>query len=526
MQISAYAATKQVNILLVTQDKAVISESLVFARKHSLNLKSVSNRLEARQAFSESFFHIVLYDFETIAEESTFIQNTRNQRSYDRIALVCIASQTDSVFKAERYNAGVDAVVQKPFSSLELDALLNLFLRRSYFLDAYGDIISKKNLTDENGSVVLCSSSKTILDIQKEILDYPLFVVCNETELFEVLQKEKIWLILISTKSVWAADLLPKIKNHPIYDTQVLWLRENNVLDAEVVKFFNQGGDDILTIKKPAFILSRQINARIEREIQIKQKYLDALTTTAKKLPIRFKEESSQEAGVWKFEVFHKANEGIPGGDFYELSNLGNQKRLLIMGDVMGKSWGAWYFSLAYLAYMRSLIKRLTKENISDPGFFLTELNQLIYRDLRLSEVFTTLNVMLLDENSHSIKLASAGALPYYIFDSFQNFKAIKPKGTLLGVREHETYETISIDFKAEETLMVCTDGYFEAQSKTDSAYIKKDNIISFFLKNQASCSSSIKDLDQLLAKELLCNFIDDRTLMRITFLKSDTISF
>src|SRR5690606_4634661 len=125
-----------------------------------------------------------------------------------------------------------------------------------------------------------------------------------------------------------------------------------------------------------------------------KEKYINALTSAASKLPIRSENRLQIDSESYSISAFHEYDQKVPGGDFYEVITLENKRRLVLLGDVMGKKWGAWFFSLAYLGYIRSTIRNLTYQPFDDPAVILRELNESIFRDFKLSEVFTTLSVL------------------------------------------------------------------------------------------------------------------------------------
>src|SRR5690606_34919115 len=130
----------------------------------------------------------------------------------------------------------------------------------------------------------------------------------------------------------------------------------------------------------------------------------------------------------------------------------------------MGKNWEAWYFSLAYLAYMRSMVKNLARQHDLDPSHYLFELNNILYHDLRLSEVFTTLTVVIFTDQDNKVKIASAAGLPVYVIrkDSPVTME-YKAKGTLLGLSANSDFEMLELELEEKDRLFLCTDGYLEA---------------------------------------------------------------
>jgi len=339
-------------------------------------------------------------------------------------------------------------------------------------------------------------------------------VVTDENELFKTLFSNNIWLVLVGVHAKWALPIIGKIKNDESFNVQLILLRNSNVLDAEVVNFFNQGGDDITSINKPAFILTQQINSRIEREMYYKEKYVNALRTAASKLPIRSESKLNIHFGKWGISAFHEYHDQIPGGDFYEVIVINETQRIIIIGDVMGKKWDAWFFSLAYLGYIRSTLRNLAYQQFVDPSKLLNALNDSIFRDFKLSEVFTTLSAVLIDKESSDVQIASAGGLPLIMVQAQeQSYKSLHPQGTLLGLDENEIYENIHISLESGDALYLFTDGYLESNAaiETMGKLLAKNHEI-----HQAQA------VDEIIKNASLYTSEDDRTMVRIGLLSGD----
>jgi len=366
-----------------------VSETLGFEVSFCKDDETALIKLQQR------FFQIIIINPSIPKKQvSTFIGNVRSIRGYERVPVLVIAESNENNSAARYLDEGADGYVIKPFTEELLFSHLNLFLRRQIFRRFHQSEYLKRDLNTDRGNIILCSTSKQILDIPVKGIETDVLVVTDENELFKTLFSHNIWLVLVGVNAKWALPLVGKIKNDEAFNVQVILLRNSNVLDADVVTFFNQGGDDITSINKPAFILTQQINSRIERELYYKEKYVNALRTAASKLPIRSESKLNIQYGIWGISAFHEYHDQIPGGDFYEVIVINKNQRVIIIGDVMGKKWDAWFFSLAYLGYIRSTLRNLAYQQFVDPASLLNALNDSIFRDFKLSEVFTTLSAV------------------------------------------------------------------------------------------------------------------------------------
>ncbi|MHB9039777.1 MAG: PP2C family protein-serine/threonine phosphatase, partial [Melioribacteraceae bacterium] len=142
----------------------------------------------------------------------------------------------------------------------------------------------------------------------------------------------------------------------------------------------------------------------------------------------------------------------------------------IIMGDVMGKRWGAWYFAIAYAGYVRSAARFvLESSNDYQPSHILQKVNDSVFKDERIAEVFITLSIIILDKKNKTARYSGAGDLPL-IFKS-KEVKRIVSTGVLLGFSKSGEYEDIELKLESGDELFLVTDGITEARNKSGELY-------------------------------------------------------
>ncbi|TNE80678.1 MAG: serine/threonine-protein phosphatase [Bacteroidetes bacterium] len=512
MSASGFSNQKKIRLLAIEPRESIQALIKEACRNFGFLCETLSDSGGAQALLSKRFYSFILYNTQAVhGRNSTFLGNLRNIRGYEKVPVIALSSDTGPEKTAELLDDGCHAVLPETTSVKVIHSYLNLFLRR----DLYGQFAEteflRKDLNQKKGEIILCSTSKEILDIPTQDLNAITHVVTNENELFHLLYAGNIWMVLVGLQARWALNIVGRLKNDPALDIQLILLRNSNVLDASVIEFFNQGGNDLMSVNKPAFILSRQINSRLEREFYFKDKYVSALKSAANKLPIRSEERMNLHAEPWLVDTLHIPHKEVPGGDFYEIINLPDNSKVLILGDVMGKEWGAWFFSLAYMAYIRSSIRLMVTQYEWDMQKVMEELNDVMLRDFKLAEVFTTLTMVYLPEGKEELHLASASGLPliHYKKES-DDFDEIKVSGPLLGLKEEARYEVKKLKLNTGDMLWLFTDGYLEEKSpnalKTLEECLRKEGP-----------SSSLQMLDkELEAQRFSQRYEDDRTLIRI----------
>ena len=168
--------------------------------------------------------------------------------------------------------------------------------------------------------------------------------------------------------------------------------------------------------------------------------------------------------------------EGIPGGDFVDYFNIDDEHLAIILGDVMGKKWGAWYFAFAYAGYIRTALRGVLQSSQKySPSVILSEVNKSVYKDAKVSEVFTTISIVILDNKNLTASYAGAGDLPLLYKNSSENtVKSIQSKGMLLGFSDEGEYEDTLINLNKSDSLLLITDGIIETRNVGDEQFGSK----------------------------------------------------
>ena len=164
------------------------------------------------------------------------------------------------------------------------------------------------------------------------------------------------------------------------------------------------------------------------------------------------------EIGHW-----HQTYQGIPGGDFIDYFQLDDENLIVILGDVMGKKWGAYYFAIAYAGYIRSAVRFILQSDKKfSPGQIIEKVNESVFKDERISEVYITLSVLLVNKNG-TVKYSGAGDLP--LFYKKDKIDFIKSDGVLLGYFDNSEYKDYELQLDSGDEIYLMTDGIIEAQN-------------------------------------------------------------
>jgi sigma-B regulation protein RsbU (phosphoserine phosphatase) len=165
------------------------------------------------------------------------------------------------------------------------------------------------------------------------------------------------------------------------------------------------------------------------------------------------------------FEIsyFNQSYQYQPGGDFIDFIKIDDRFTFVILGDVMGKKWGAWFFSFSYLSYIRAAIRICVFDGNTSLPVILNKLNRVIFADELLADIFSTVSILLLDDEKGTICYSGAGDLPLLKYAKDQgNLVSYQSDGILLGFSEHVAYTEVAVTLDQEEELYLISDGMID----------------------------------------------------------------
>ncbi|MGE5861652.1 MAG: PP2C family protein-serine/threonine phosphatase, partial [Ignavibacteria bacterium] len=190
---------------------------------------------------------------------------------------------------------------------------------------------------------------------------------------------------------------------------------------------------------------------------------------------------------------WHQPFQGIPGGDFIDFIQINEDNIVIVLGDVMGKKWGAWYFAFAYAGYVRSAI-RIVLQSLKNctPKDILQQVNKAVYQDAKISEVFATLSIMLLNRSNKHLLYGGAGDLPILYKNSLSGeINKIYVKGMLLGFTSEGNYEDSLVRLNKDDVIILASDGIIESRNLSGEQFGKNE-----LLRSVKNINPSVEPLD------------------------------
>jgi len=242
--------------------------------------------------------------------------------------------------------------------------------------------------------------------------------------------------------------------------------------DDSVLEGYNLDIEDyIIKTSSPRVIVARitSLLRSSERKKLIAKKDLRraADTMASALIPEQMPEIRGFEIGHWAVPY-----KNIPGGDFIDYYHISDKRIAIVLGDVMGKKWNAWYYAVAYAGYIRGAVRFTFQSSpFNKPSEILHHVNESIYHDQKLGDILVSLSLLILDSETTDVIYSGAGDLPILHVSSGVN--SYKSGGPYLGLNQISEFRDIHFELKHGEHILLFTDGITESRNKEGEMYGK-----------------------------------------------------
>ena len=126
------------------------------------------------------------------------------------------------------------------------------------------------------------------------------------------------------------------------------------------------------------------------------------------------------------------------------------------------------YFAYAYAGYIRSALRSVLQESKEySPSQILQQVNLTVYGDTKISEVFATISILIINNKTMELKYSGAGDIPIIYKNTTGEIIRVKSKGLLLGFAKDGDYEDSVLQLKQGEQIYLTTDGLIDSRAKT-----------------------------------------------------------
>ncbi|MCA1691027.1 MAG: serine/threonine-protein phosphatase [Actinobacteria bacterium] len=173
------------------------------------------------------------------------------------------------------------------------------------------------------------------------------------------------------------------------------------------------------------------------------------------------------------FEVgqVYEAGSGLMAGDFYDVYMVGHKRMVAVIGDVAGHG-----IEPAITAFQVKYLLRVFLRQYRDPAQALEELNAQISDQTR-NEEFVSLCVVVFDQNMGTLRYASAGHPPAWLWHDGE-VRPLRSTGPLLTLDPGGVFSSREVPLDPGDLLLLYTDGLAEA--RTGQQLFGEDRVAQF----------------------------------------------
>ncbi len=212
-----------------------------------------------------------------------------------------------------------------------------------------------------------------------------------------------------------------------------------------------------------------------------------------------------------EFEL-HAVNQAAQhvAGDFFDFFMVNPQTLVFVIADVSGKGMSA----ALVMAVCRTIVRDLAQSGKS-PADILRETNERL-RDNQKGSAFVTIFLGSYDIATGHLLYANGGHVPPFLLGSTAVENVGEATGTIVGMLEQQEYGNVELQLQTGDTLLLYTDGFPEARSKTGE-FFGPGRIRSFLDKHlhsspQVLCEAALREINAFQSQTLA----DDITLLAL----------
>lgn len=517
---------EQKSILIIDDDITIRKLIQHHLQKNDFNILVAEGSESGFKHLRDSKVDLVLCDVTMQGMDGfTFCKKVRENEKFKTLPFVFVTAKSSIEDKSTALEAGGDDIITKPFDIKELILKVRALIRKADIYKKYSGEGTKKNVQEsfaqEKTKILLVDDDNTISKLFQYNLNKEGFECVTAPGAEEGLEKAKLFRPDIIVSDIMMPQVdgfqfrrnlmeIPELRSVPFVFLTAKG-EEDDILDG-----YDLGiADYVLKTAGPRVVVAK-VKAIIKSLGKERQKAVSELHQAADSMRVKVVPDKSPDFEGFEINQWHQPYHGIPGGDFIDYFNMDDDCLAIILGDVMGKKWGAWYFAFAYAGYVRSAIRvALQNSTTAKPSEILKQVNSSVYQDAKVSEVFATLSILVLNKKTKTVQYTGAGDLPIiYKNAGSGEIKKIQSSGLLLGFSSDGNYDDITVEMEKNDTLFLVTDGIIETRNtKGDQFGSDKLNKV---LESISPEEDPFKKLKDEFIKYTESKFEDDISLITI----------
>ena len=467
--------------ILVVDDEAVVRKILSFnLTRRGYQPIPVDNASDALLELEKTQIDLVLCDVNMDGMNGfEFCQKVRQREEHKALPFIFITAKDTTEFKAKALNIGADDLISKPFDIDQLMLKIEALLKRVEIYRSYGRREKVNHQMEEGKSRILIVDDDTfICDILKRAFEndgYDARIANNVTDALEIAHS-------LSPDIIISDIMMPEVdgftfrkmllSDKRLKDIPFVFLTSTDS-EQVMIDSFNYDIKDFIVKTTRSTILVAKIGNIIRNTKKDRQSSIVELQEAVDMVSLEVVPAHSPTFDGYLIQQWNVPFKGTPGGDFIDYIEIDDDRLVIIVGDVMGKKWGAWFFAFSFIGYLRSAIRvAIDRSEIIDASVILSEVNKAIYKDAKISEIFSTVSILIVNKKNMSLQYSGAGDLPMLLIDAAtRSVRKIVSDGPLLGIFSGSEYNNFEFPLQKGDCCLLFTDGITDSRNFEGSAF-------------------------------------------------------
>ena len=307
---------------------------------------------------------IVLCDIILPDEDGfSFCKNVRKNVKYKTLPFIFISSKSSLEDKEYALSLGADDFITKPVNADELYLKMESLFKRLEIYKIYGLREKIEDQMEDRAPLVLLVDDDMFI---KKVLEFGfkeagLNCITADSSM-EGIEKAKIMKPDIILSDLMMPDVdgfefrKLTLKEPVLRDIPFIFLTSVSDENAMIKGYELDIKDYIVKTSNPKLISIRVKN--LIQNIRKERKHaLSELQEAANNISMEVIPSVAPKFDGFELKHWNVPYKGMPGGDFIDYIKIDDNKMCVILGDIMGKQWGAWFFAFSFIGYIRSAVR-------------------------------------------------------------------------------------------------------------------------------------------------------------------------
>lgn len=468
------------DILLIDDDlvtRKIITKNLV---KSGYDVIETDKASAAMKLLNENNIDLVLCDIVMDDMDGfEFCNIVRQEEKYKALPFIFVSSKDSAEDRAKAMSLGADDYITKPVDADSLLLKVQSLLKR---VEIYRQFSVRQRIradfNDEQYKVLILDDDPVIRKVLSHTLEkkgMECVIAENANDAVEKAKQTKPDLILsdLMMPDISGFEFRKMLLKDPVLSEIPFVFLTSVEEESSIIEGYDLDIKDFISKAQNPVVIGIKVKNILDTINKERRKSVMELQQVASSVSIEVVPEKPRQLDGFCIKQLHIPYKGMPGGDFLDYIPVDDDRMVIIVGDVMGKQWGAWFFTFSFIGYIRSAIRvAINSMSNLNAAEVMNNVNAAIYKDAKVSEIFSTVTCVIIDKKNYTVEYTGAGDLSILVYRAATGeVGQFESQGLLLGISEDGEYDNIQIKMEPKDEMIIFTDGITDSRNKEGKAY-------------------------------------------------------